>query len=280
MDLEKTIRTCRELTPAEYKIGQFILRYPEEVVRMTGKEMEMRLYVSKSAIYRFCKKIGLDGFNELKLQVVSSMKNSGQPASGTWVDVNLPFQAQDEPAVIGERLTALYQRIIKETEDMIEWDVLEKVIEVLQNHPPIHIFTHFHNANIAGLFQDKMCRIGYEVTVDSEDKIAKARIIQNESCALIISYTGKTLHIKSLSEVLKKRNIPTILITANKEQFVRSCADLVLYIPGGEEMKTRMGQFASDMELNYILDVIYGCMLNTDRTRAMYFMDRILDGYE
>lgn len=71
MDLEKQILSCKNLTPAEQRIGRFILESPSEIITMTGKEMEMRLYVSKSAIYRFCKKIGVEGFNELKLEIAS-----------------------------------------------------------------------------------------------------------------------------------------------------------------------------------------------------------------
>ena len=47
----------------------YLLQYPEAASKLSLMELAQKLYVSKSAIFRLSKKLGLSGFSELKFEL-------------------------------------------------------------------------------------------------------------------------------------------------------------------------------------------------------------------
>ena len=114
--------------------------------------------MSKSAIHRFCKKIGLKGFNELKVILakdISEMKSDIE-----MIDVNYPFERKDGPQMIAKKLSKLYETAIYDTYDYMDFIELHKVAQLLHKAEVIDIYTHSHNMNVAENFQDKMLTVG------------------------------------------------------------------------------------------------------------------------
>ncbi len=74
MTLDKKITLCENLTPVEVRIGNYIMNHKETILNCTIQDLEKEVFVSKSAIHRFCKKIGLNGFNDLKIELAKEEK--------------------------------------------------------------------------------------------------------------------------------------------------------------------------------------------------------------
>lgn len=55
-----------ELNQTEKEIASFVMMHPKETIAMSITELAQACLVSRSAIFRFTKKIGLSGFNRLK----------------------------------------------------------------------------------------------------------------------------------------------------------------------------------------------------------------------
>lgn len=66
-----------DLSGSEKEIIQGLLSSAKENSQLSLKDLSKKLYVSESAIFRLCKKLGLSGYSELKfeLSAVSSIKN-------------------------------------------------------------------------------------------------------------------------------------------------------------------------------------------------------------
>ncbi|MFR3429377.1 MAG: hypothetical protein ACLTTH_04350 [Holdemanella porci] len=58
--------------------------------------------MSKSAIHRFVKKIGFNGFNDLKVSIAK--ENADLLENNSYINVNYPFQAKDNPRQIAFKL--------------------------------------------------------------------------------------------------------------------------------------------------------------------------------
>lgn len=50
----------------------YLLEYPEAASKLSLLELAHKLYVSRSAIFRLGKKLGLSGFSELKFELGNS----------------------------------------------------------------------------------------------------------------------------------------------------------------------------------------------------------------
>ena len=70
MDLETAVMKKKEsLNETDKAIVSYLLKYPEDASKLSLMELAQKLYVSKSAIFRLSKKLGLSGFSELKFEL-------------------------------------------------------------------------------------------------------------------------------------------------------------------------------------------------------------------
>lgn len=280
MTLEKQIHACPHLTPAEIEIAQYILTHKEEILHMSIQELADTIYFSKSAIHRFCKKIGCRGFNDVKVQLSQDLSN--QRHSDHEIDVNYPFFQTDKPMDIAEKLLELYQKTIQDTLSCLESDCLNQCAQLLYSAKTIDIYTHAHNANIAQNFQDKMLTIGQRIhcPVSFYEQRMYALSATKDHVALILSYSGKASFILPILKKLNEKNVPVILISKigcnPYPQYVR----YHLSLSDNEQLQDRISQFASHIALQYIMDVIFGCIYNLNRKEnqryvlsSMDFMD-------
>ena len=64
MDLETAVMKKKEsLNETDKAIVSYLLKYPEDASKLSLMELAQKLYVSKSAIFRLSKKLGLSGFS-------------------------------------------------------------------------------------------------------------------------------------------------------------------------------------------------------------------------
>ena len=111
--------TVDGLTPIETEIGYYILKNQEDILELSVVELAERTYVSKSAIHRFCNKIGLKGFNELK--VILAKDISEMRSDIEMIDVNYQFERKDGPQMIAKKLSKLYETAIYDTYDYMDF---------------------------------------------------------------------------------------------------------------------------------------------------------------
>ena len=132
---------------------------------MSMKALMDATFVSKSMIHRFCKKLGLNGFNELRIQLMECKETT----DSIGIDINYPFSGEDSQRVIAEKLMLLYEKTIRDTHNFLNLDSLLDIVMVLEKALCIDIYTHAHNFNAAENFQDKMLSIGRQVTCQDDD---------------------------------------------------------------------------------------------------------------
>ena len=153
MTFENMVKCCEKLTPTEYQLAQFIIKNKRLIQKLSIQELANRTFVSKSGIHRFCKKLGFDGYNGLKLKLIQDLSLGTKDKS---IDANFPFLETDNHAMVAKRLLDLYEATVRDTFHSIDVDMLERCVNLLHGADVIDIYTYAHNLNIAENFQDKM----------------------------------------------------------------------------------------------------------------------------
>ena len=230
MTLKNMIELADGLTPIETEIGYYILKNQEDILDMSVIELAEKTFVSKSAIHRFCKKIGLKGFNELKVILakdISEMKSDIE-----MIDVNYPFERKDGPQMIAKKLSKLYETAIYDTYDYMDFIELHKVAQLLHKAEVIDIYTHSHNMNVAENFQDKMLSIGRQVTCQDDDYKQRRQALMGDRnhVAVILSYSGRATFIKRLIPIVKKQHTPILWIGRMGNEEIAEQSDYQLYL--------------------------------------------------
>lgn len=272
MLLENTIKLCDGLTPVENDIVKYILANKSLVVGMTIQQLSINISVSKSAVHRLCRKLGLKGFNELKVKLAQDLADieKGQEV----IDVNYPFEQHDNQKMIASKLMKLYETTVRDTFDYIDAAELEKISSLLYNAEVIDIYTHAHNLNPAENFLDKMLTIGRVVNCPSSFYKQRMSVLaaNKTHVAMVLSYSGKASFIYPILKELQARKIPVVFIGKAGSNLYPNYVTHHLPISDKENLQDRISQFSSHIALQYMLDVLFGCIYNKDRKRNIRYL--------
>lgn len=277
MTLENRIQMAQNLTPVEVEIGYYILQNIEKVSEMSILELADSIHVSKSTAHRFCKKIGFKGFNELKIAIVREISNNNRDMET--IDVNYPFKQEDGPQIIAEKLLTLYKNAIVDTYSYINAIELQNIARLLNKATAIDIYTHAHNMNVAENFKDKMLTIGRVVNCPKSfyEQRFTALASKKGHVALVLSYSGKATFVKPIIKCLHQKKIPTILIGKSGSNVYPEYISHSLSISGKEDLRDRISQFSSHIAMQYMLDVVFGCIYNMNRDENIEYLKEAID---
>lgn len=91
--LNRILIHSKEFTETEKKIADKICDDPTDVIRDTIVTVSTKMKVSKSALLRFCQKIGYEGYSEFKYELTRFMNASEEEVSGNsyikWIQDSL-----------------------------------------------------------------------------------------------------------------------------------------------------------------------------------------------
>lgn len=276
MKLEKRIELCDSMTPLESEIASYILNNKDAVTKLKIQELADILFISKSAIHRFAKKIGFNGFNDLKVSIAK--ENADLLENNSYINVNYPFQAKDNPRQIAFKLLELYEKAIKDTFEYVDLDQIKAVSQLIDSADVIDVYTHAHNSNIAENFQDKMLTIGRSVNCPSSFYNQRLTVLASDQkhVAIILSYSGKATFILPIVKKLYEKGVKVIQIGKAGSNYYSQYVTYHLSISDSENNRDRMSQFSSHIAMQYIMDVLYGCIYNEKRKKnTKYIYDSI-----
>lgn len=276
MKLKKRIELCDSMTPLESEIASYILNNKDAVTKLKIQELADILFISKSAIHRFVKKIGFNGFNDLKVSIAK--ENADLLENNSYINVNYPFQAKDNPRQIAFKLLELYEKAIKDTFEYVDLDQVKAVSQLIDSADVIDVYTHAHNSNIAENFQDKMLTIGKSVNCPSSFYNQRLTVLASDQkhVAIILSYSGKATFILPIVKKLYEKGVKVIQIGKAGSNYYSQYVTYHLSISDSENNRDRMSQFSSHIAMQYIMDVLYGCIYNVRRKKnTKYIYDSI-----
>ncbi len=276
MKLEKRIELCDSMTPLESEIASYILNNKDAITKLKIQELADILFISKSAIHRFVKKIGFNGFNDLKVSIAK--ENADLLENNSYINVNYPFQAKDNPRQIAFKLLELYEKAIKDTFEYVDLDQIKAVSKLIDSADVIDVYTHAHNSNIAENFQDKMLTIGKSVNCPSSFYNQRLTVLASNQkhVAIILSYSGKATFILPIVKKLYEKGVKVIQIGKAGSNYYSQYVTYHLSISDSENNRDRMSQFSSHIAMQYIMDVLYGCIYNEKRKKnTKYIYDSI-----
>ena len=256
------LKNNENLSNNEREVADYLLNYKGDLGKLSTSDIAKQTYTSPSTTIRLAKKMGYDGWNQLK-EAICVEKEYLEKQSNE-VDANYPFNRQDTIQQIVVKIEKLNSEAIHETARMIDHDELQRAVEYLYKAKEIYIFAMANSATTAYDFQYKMRFLFKKVTIlnNRDDFAFTFKTINKEDCCIFISYSGQTFDDLGMSSVLKNRICPCISITAYHENKLLSCVDAHLFVSDQENRYAKIGHFVSNESIHYILDILYACIFN------------------
>ena len=122
-----------QLFDAEKKIAKYILNNPKEVVDMTVSELAETSDVSIASVSRFCRKVGLKGFAQLKISLAQELVDthkSGEVSNEISVE-DIPQSLQN---ILANKITEL-----KQTVNQINTDEFKAILEGIRDASRVQV---------------------------------------------------------------------------------------------------------------------------------------------
>lgn len=253
-----------DFSNAETALVGYILDKGTTIESMTIKEIAEANYVHPSTLIRVAKKLGYNGWLELRNEFLAE-----QTYLQTYfedVDANFPFQNNDGLMTIANKIASLERTTIDDTLSLLNHDDLQKTKQLLLNAKQIKIFGGNANLLISQDFALKMRRIQKNVVTNQTmgEDAYEAFNSQEDTCAILISYTGENSHILQIAKILQKQNIPIIALTSIGDNTLGSLSQAVLRMTTRERLYTKIANFTINSSICYLLDVLYSCVFAED----------------
>ena len=263
MLLQEKMKTTK-FSPSEAVVVQFILEKQDQIEKYTTTLIAGETYTSHSVLVRISKKLGFNGFNELKkafLDEVYYLRNHFSD-----FDANLPFLSTESIMNIASIITKLKQESLNDTLSLIHHDTLQKSIRMMQKAESIKVFAISNLTFQAEEFVFKLRHIGFKAETYSINNTLyqEAKMTTSKDCAICISYSGESGELISATEILKKNHVPIIAISSVGENSLTRLADVHLQMTPREKSYSKIAGFSSLEYISLLLDILYSCLFRTD----------------
>lgn len=200
----------KTLSTSEEKIYDFVLSHPDQVVKMTAKEIADASGVSAPTVVRFSKKIGYDSLTDFKIQLSTELQtNKLQTNNYNDVDPTDSFYS------IKEKISANAQVSLSETTSLLDETAFSKAITLLEHAQVIFSFGVGASALSAQDIVHKWSRIGKVVRQEHDLHILLPQLIncKQKAVLILVSNSGKTPELLYLAQAAQKARIPMITLT-------------------------------------------------------------------
>lgn len=274
MDIKRKITEAQGLTPTEQQLGIAALAIGEDIRGLSIKEFAARTNVSVASVHRFCKKLGLEGLKDLKVELIRLTTEAGNRRD---VDINFPFDATSTPAQVMERMEGLYQTTLAETQEPLDPAQLDYAAKLIANARQVDIFTGSHNLYPAGMFRDRLLSAGKSATChDSVEAQVRTALLASgpDHVAIVISYSGLAPNLREILPILSSRHVPVIVIGTPYCARIHPGFAAYLTVSDHESMTHRITQFASHIAVQYVLDSLYSSYFAKDYARCSEFLEQ------
>lgn len=259
------------LTPAEKKVAEYVLAYPEEVPRYSVNKLASRSKTSDASVIRLCKTLGYEGYRQFIVSISAELASRGQESGEEYTDI----QPGDDINLIIKNVSINNCKSIEDTLMVIDKSCIKSAVDLLSNARRIF----FYGIGASGLVcmdaQQKFMRINkicYAYT-DGHSLLTSASLLTKGDIAVVVSNTGTTVEIVDSLKLIKDANIPIIAITRYGKSILSSCSDIVLFF-STPETTIRSGAMGSRIAMLNIIDILFSGVASLEYKTIKKYLDK------
>lgn len=259
------------LTPAEKKVAEYVLAYPEEIPRYSVKKLAMKSKTSDASVVRLCKTLGYDGYRQFIVSISGELASRGEEEGEEYTDI----QPGDDLNLIIKNVSLNNCRSIEDTLMVIDKASIKKAVKLLSTARRIN----FYGIGASGLVcmdaQQKFMRINKicHAYTDGHSQLTSASMLTNGDVAVIVSNTGSTVEIVDTVKLIKETNASIIAITRYGKSILSANADIVLFF-STPETTIRSGAMGSRIAMLNIVDILFSGVASMEYKTIKKYLDR------
>lgn len=236
------IESCYpSLSKAERKVADYVMLEKGNIIYETLLEISKKINVGEATILRFVKKVGFNGFQDLKLQIAKEDKPVNASYHENYID----------------SIAANMIKTIENTKTVLDINNLNTSIRLINDSKRIFFFGVGASGLAAGEAQIRFLRmgkVGMAIT-DSRFQIMYSSLIGEDDVIIALSLSGETKEIIETIKIAKARKIKVIALTNHALSPLAQLADCLL-LTAGKESLLDGGSLVSKISQLYVIDLL------------------------
>lgn len=266
MSILSQLKKEQLFTSSEMEVVNYIVAHPKIAVKATIRELAEFTYSSPSTIGRVCKKVGVDGFTELKIKLATELDRL-VTESGT-VDVTIPVGPEDKIEDFPKIFFNLHYQALADAYHTIDVKELKNIADVLYQADSVFVLGSQQSLILAMDFMCKSAKLGLPFFNPLMNNGFNNNLYRRKGCkktaALLISQYADSRRINRWIKELKSMKSQICLITANPESPNIKRVHHAVVVETEEAVTGKIGNFASRTALSYVLDILYMILFMKD----------------
>ncbi len=242
MILSRLTENYDELTDLEKKVVEHILNNPKELLYLTANELADKLYISKTSVINLAKKLGFDGYSELRY----SMKHYLEEKEKSVKDI-LSFN---------DILTNIYDEVNK-TLSLQNEDNIKSIVKKIKNSRAIYIIARGASKPIADLFSTRLAMLNIKSIFINDLNLIEviSKSITEEETLILISLSGETGKIIEVAKTARARGIDVIALTSFSNNSLQKIANYNMFC-FSDDTETKYNDLISRVGLHVLMQII------------------------
>ena len=268
MSLVDRLKVGRDFTEADRVIANYILHHPDDIAHLTIGELASETHTSKSAVVRLCRKIGIAGYRDLRVELATELEKRRSLLLG--IDANQPFGERESCATMMRAVAQLEHEALEECYQAISPQEVDALAHVVAEAPHVLIYAMGETCLATEQFASMLTKLGVHCVVAGlrGDYASATNLAVAGDLGLFVSYSGKLMErpfCRRARLILEERGCFTAAVTAADpgSEYLEGFDHLISF-PLREGTKGAVGPFYSSECIRYVLNCVYARVFSLD----------------
>lgn len=243
-----------QLTKTEKKVADYVLKNQSKVMYMSITDLADACKVGDTSVYRFCRTMKLQGYQEFKMKLSLSQGANTGIALQNAVSGGL----YDSFGNMAEKVMQNHLNAIKETFMLLNRDSFDKTLLMFERAGRVLFFGIGDSLLMAEAARNRFLRVTNKVVCISDPHMQamEASLTTEDDLVIIISYSGATKDNIHVAKVAKKAGARIVCITHFNKSPLTAYSDTIL-LCGSSEGPLEGGSMTAKLGQLYLIDLLY-----------------------
>lgn len=254
------LKQMNKLTSTEQGIVNYILTYPEELEKISSRQLAELTYTSPATVVRICQKLGFSGYSEFKIKYLQEVNQTPRMDQ---INRTNPITSEDSLHRIVNKVAALEITAIEQTKKGIDLDQLNRVSELLNQATCIDFYAFDNNLHLAKNACSHFLYAGKQAIIhdSSNAQFMQAFASVEGHVAIIISRTGENPMLYRIATILCEKKIPLLVLTESRHSSLAKISTEHLYLYNVHRF-TDMGTILFQTSVQYLFDLLFAILFS------------------
>jgi len=242
-----------EFSKSEKKIADFLLTTSQEEMPLYITDLAEKCGTSEATVVRFAKRLGFDGYQQLKIAI--AQERASRP-------INENITPNDSAYDIFSKVCEDIYCSLEKTKTSLSDSALQACCEKLLTAEKILILGLGNSASVALDAAHKMFRLGLNATAYTDNHMQAIAVSHTDEKSVVvgISHSGKSKDIVQALQTAKEHGATTVALTALGKSPLEKMSDIQLYTVS-DETNYRILGLSSRISQLAIIDTIYSYLV-------------------